>query len=868
MGDQQPPTREVGIAYEASIFSVRVATCKPGELPKTTSPDLAAGLEQILARLKDFPPPAVALVTASLSPKSIPVSEAVEALVDNGVAVVVAAGNGSKDACEFTPGGSYSGPPFADPLDPNNNHPFTDKPNRSLTVGALAQPAGIDQPWSQSNNGPCVDIWAPGQGVVSASNDGCNANDVSAPCGQFTTDSGTSFAAAHVAGVVAGLWSKNPNAAALTIMDQTVALAAPTPNIGPVLFSPSAAVSPDSGAIPPGNGCVDGVKQPWCEGDSCNFCPWKEKCCGGLNECGHGLLCIDGECSVCGGSKGDPCCDGQACRKGFFTCDTDFNTCSCGREGEPCCGGDGGTCEDSHECILGVCGGCGLEGLPCCAGTCTGNALDCVGDVCKHCGFLNESCCDEACFLPGTVCDPGSRTCMSCGLPGEACCGGDCLVSGAMCANGTCESCGTLGAACCEGTCFGDDLECVSGQCNTLCGGLYEPCCSGDSCDSNAYVCTNGACILCGGADEPCCADNTCNSSAYVCANGACTSCGGINEPCCSGDTCDSADSVCTNGACTPCGGTNEPCCSGDSCDSGNSVCRNGTCEPCGGPNEICCSGNTCNPGPCAYAPEGQPCVFDTRTLATHPQKGFVEAITAYGRYWEFDMAGYALPDSGGDLSTHPWLGVADGSPCFNVPSGQCKLDVRHFIDNYPGFGFAESVAAYGKFWNWNVNGVSAEKQCEKGCPLVTFVGSATRFNINNGPCTLKPNPGQQTPPCILDTRSLVQHPTQNVFLESFTAYGHRFERDEQGGWPDAGWTVHNLYSVPKYATPNGPCAYAPAGQPCTFDTRSLTNHPVKGFIEYITAYGRYWEFDISGAPLPGNGSDLRTVPRYVEYTQ
>lgn len=898
MGDQQPPTREVGIAYEASIFSVRVATCKPDELPKATSPDLVAGLEQILARVKDFPSPAVALITASLDEKSPPVAQAVDNLIKNDVAVIVSAGNDGKDACNYSPGGSYDGNEFDDSKFPPP-HPLAYQPNPSLTVGALAPSAGIDQPWSLSNLGKCVDIWAPGQGVTSASNDGCDPNIT---CDKFTSDSGTSFAAAHVAGVVAGLWSKNPSASALTIMDKTVALATLTPNIGPVLFSPSVAVSPDPDAIPSGNGCVDGVKQP-CYGDSCNFCPSKERCCEGLDKCGHGLLCYDGECTVCGGAKGDPCCDGQVCRDGFFTCNKEFNTCSCGREGEPCCGGDSGTCEDSHECISGVCGGCGLEGLPCCAGTCTGAALDCVENVCKHCGFPNESCCDETCFLAGTTCDPGSKTCTSCGLPGQACCGGDCIVSGAMCMAGTCEPCGTLGAVCCENTCFGDDLACISGQCETLCGGLNEPCCSGNTCDSGAYVCMNGACtscggpdepccsgntcdsgayvctndacVLCGGLDEPCCSGNTCDSGAYVCASGACTSCGGINEPCCLGDTCDSVDSVCTNGACTPCGGTNEPCCSGDSCDSGNSACRNGTCEPCGGPNEICCSGNTCNLGPCAYAPAGEPCVFDTRTLATHPQKGFVEAITAYGRYWEFDLSGYAFPQSGSPLTSHPWLGAGppEPGPCYFAPQGQpCKLDTRTFVDDYAPVGFVESVTAYGKYWIWLADGSQVDgcTQCPGGgcneCSLVTLDAThpAVRFSVENGPCTFAP-PGQ---PCVFDTRVQVKHPDfMDQITESITAYGRYWYHVEFSGPPY--WQAWgDLISVPRYASANGPCTYAPAGQLCTFDTRTLVHHPQKGFIESITAYGRFWEFDQFGAPLPGNGADLRSVPRYVEYTQ
>ncbi len=93
-------------------------------------------------------------------------------LIAAGVVVVSASGNGGGQgvsACGYSPG----------------------RVPGAITVAATDV---SDAVWSDSSLGTCVDLFAPGQGVTMASRTG-NATQV--------TNSGTSFASPHVAGIVA-----------------------------------------------------------------------------------------------------------------------------------------------------------------------------------------------------------------------------------------------------------------------------------------------------------------------------------------------------------------------------------------------------------------------------------------------------------------------------------------------------------------------------------------------------------------------------------------------------------------------------------------------------------------------------------------
>ena len=150
-----------GIAKNVQLKALKV--CKNGSCPKSA----------ILAAL-DFVASETGKRVVNMSFQgdfSQALEDAQQRVVDSGAVIVVAAGNGFNKACS-----SY----VASPL--------------SISVGATTKQ---DARASFSNYGPCVDVWAPGDGILSASLGGTNGVSGTA------TLKGTSFAAPHVSGMVA-----------------------------------------------------------------------------------------------------------------------------------------------------------------------------------------------------------------------------------------------------------------------------------------------------------------------------------------------------------------------------------------------------------------------------------------------------------------------------------------------------------------------------------------------------------------------------------------------------------------------------------------------------------------------------------------
>ncbi len=115
-------------------------------------------------------------------------NDAVNAAVDAGINVVVAAGNWSTNACNVSPAGAM----------------------KAITVAASDR---NDRRASWSNYGSCIDIFAPGVSITSAMI-GSNSNTA--------TWSGTSMASPHVAGAVVLMLDAHPGMTPVQIRDDIV----------------------------------------------------------------------------------------------------------------------------------------------------------------------------------------------------------------------------------------------------------------------------------------------------------------------------------------------------------------------------------------------------------------------------------------------------------------------------------------------------------------------------------------------------------------------------------------------------------------------------------------------------------------------
>lgn len=162
-----------GVAKDATVYAVRVFGCSGS----TTTAAILSGMNWVNNN-RNLP----AVVNMSLGgPVSATQNNLVQTMTNNGIVVVVAAGNESQNACNVSPASAPA----------------------AITVGSTTS---SDSRSGFSNFGSCVDIFAPGSSITSTwLNGGTN------------TISGTSMASPHVAGAAALVLDSNSGLSATAV---------------------------------------------------------------------------------------------------------------------------------------------------------------------------------------------------------------------------------------------------------------------------------------------------------------------------------------------------------------------------------------------------------------------------------------------------------------------------------------------------------------------------------------------------------------------------------------------------------------------------------------------------------------------------
>ena len=180
----------VGVAPGVPVTGVKVFYCNA---PDNISV-IIKGVDWVTANSTR---PAVVNMSMAL-PFDKALDDAVRNSAASGIFYSIAAGNDAQPACNYSPGRAG----LAE-IDTNSDGVVDhNDSNGIVTSASVATSAkGRIREASSSNYGECVDIWAPGVGILSTQRGG-----------DVTTKSGTSMAAPHVAGGAALYLSSHPGA--------------------------------------------------------------------------------------------------------------------------------------------------------------------------------------------------------------------------------------------------------------------------------------------------------------------------------------------------------------------------------------------------------------------------------------------------------------------------------------------------------------------------------------------------------------------------------------------------------------------------------------------------------------------------------
>ncbi len=184
-----------GVAKSATLVPVRVLDCSGSGY----NSDVVAGLDWIAANHAAGPNLSLGGAASST------VDNAIQAVIDDGVTTVVAAGNSAADAC-------------------------TTSPARVPAAVTVAASDSADKQASFSNFGSCVDLYAPGVSITS---------DYYTSTTATASMSGTSMASPHTAGAAAVLLSQNPALAPADVAAALVSNATPGVIVGATTGTPN-----------------------------------------------------------------------------------------------------------------------------------------------------------------------------------------------------------------------------------------------------------------------------------------------------------------------------------------------------------------------------------------------------------------------------------------------------------------------------------------------------------------------------------------------------------------------------------------------------------------------------------------------------
>ncbi|MGH9041125.1 MAG: S8 family serine peptidase [Acidimicrobiia bacterium] len=221
-GRHTAPGDPDGVAPAATLISINAfSTCSTG--PCAYETDLMAALEHVHSLRTSY---AIAAVNMSIGgdPEGDtcdgdPLKAAIDTLISDGIATVVASGNGGS-ATELSAPACIS---------------------TSISVGSTHDSDPLDSVSPFTNSALSLDLLAPGQPIRS-----------SVPGGGYENKSGTSMAAPHVAGAWALLKADHPTWSVATVLSQLKATGVPVFDPWNELTKPRLLVSAALGIVAPG----------------------------------------------------------------------------------------------------------------------------------------------------------------------------------------------------------------------------------------------------------------------------------------------------------------------------------------------------------------------------------------------------------------------------------------------------------------------------------------------------------------------------------------------------------------------------------------------------------------------------------------